>query len=66
MVGVVVLAGWAFDIPLARSVVPGTISMKANTAISFVLAGIGLWLVAGIAIVAEGIETVAELETLRE
>ena len=47
MVGVVVLAGWALDIPLARSVVPGTISMKANTAVSFVLAGMGLWLVTG-------------------
>jgi len=47
VVGVVVLAGWALDIPLARSVVPGTISMKANTAVSFVLAGMGLWLVTG-------------------
>ncbi len=46
-VGVIVLAGWVFDIPQARSLIPGTISMKANTAISFVLAGMGLWLVAG-------------------
>ena len=47
MVGVVVLAGWALNIPLARSVVPGTISMKANTAVTFALLGIGLWLVTG-------------------
>ncbi len=47
VVGLVVLAGWALDIPQARSVVPGTISMKANTAVSFVLVGIGLWLITG-------------------
>jgi PAS domain S-box-containing protein len=46
-VGLLVLAGWALDIPPARSVVPGTISMKANTAVSFVLVGIGIWLVTG-------------------
>ena len=45
VVGLAVLAGWALDIPPARSVVPGTISMKANTAVTFALLGIGLWLV---------------------
>jgi PAS domain S-box-containing protein len=45
-VGVGVLAGWALDIPSIRSVVPGLVEMKANTALSFVLSGCALWLLA--------------------
>lgn len=45
--GLLVLLGWILDIPQARSLIPGTISMKANTAISFVVAGASIWLVAG-------------------
>jgi signal transduction histidine kinase len=41
--GVVMLIGWALDIPLLKSVVPGQVSMKANAAAAFVLTGIALW-----------------------
>lgn len=39
-----VLAGWAFDIQILKSVIPGASSMKANTALGFLLCGLGLWL----------------------
>ncbi len=42
--GFIVLMGWIFDIPALKSPQPGLISMKANTAIGFILAGISLWL----------------------
>ncbi|RTL38632.1 MAG: PAS domain S-box protein, partial [Rhodocyclaceae bacterium] len=41
--GIVVLAGWYADIPTVRSLSPGLASMKANTAASFILAGIALF-----------------------
>lgn len=41
-VGLLVLAGWQFDIALLKNPLPGTISMKANTAASFLLAGFAL------------------------
>ena len=44
MAGVMVLVGWAFDIALLKSILPGWVSMKANTAACFVLIGIALWL----------------------
>ncbi|MGZ8217797.1 response regulator [Methylomagnum sp.] len=37
-----VLWGWAFDIPMLKSVVPGFASLKANGALCFVLAGLAL------------------------
>jgi len=37
--GVTVLIGWAFDIATLKSVVPGRVTMKANTALGFLLAG---------------------------
>jgi len=43
-VGLLVLAGWLFDIPTLKSILPGSDTMKANTALAFVLAGISLWL----------------------
>lgn len=41
-VGVAVLCGWMLDIPWLREPIAGQVSMKANTAIGFVLAGLGL------------------------
>jgi PAS domain S-box-containing protein len=42
--GVSVLFGWWRDIDFLKSVIPGTNSMKVNTAVCFVLAGLSLWL----------------------
>ena len=42
LVGFAVLLGWVFDLPALKSVVPGLVSMKANTALAFVLAGFSL------------------------
>lgn len=40
--GLAALLGWMFDLPLLRSLLPGHVAMKANTAIGMVLAGIAL------------------------
>ena len=44
IMGCLVLAGWFFDIPSFKSVLPGIISMKFNTALCFILSGIALYL----------------------
>lgn len=41
-VGVVVLIGWITGTPALSSIVPGTLTMKANTAIAFVAIGLAL------------------------
>ena len=41
--GVLVLVGWTLDIPLIRSVLPGAVEMKANTAVCLILAGVALF-----------------------
>jgi PAS domain S-box-containing protein len=44
VVGTAVLLGWALDIVPLTTVIPGRASMKPNTAVAFVLAGLALWL----------------------
>lgn len=41
-VGLLVLIGWAFAIPVLTSVMPGLATMKPNTALGFILAGSSL------------------------
>src|SRR5471032_107306 len=43
-VGCAVLVGWSVDLDVLKSVIPGSASMKPNTAIAFVLLGLALWL----------------------
>ncbi|MCT7986605.1 methyl-accepting chemotaxis protein [Laspinema sp. A4] len=45
LIGCMVILGWMLDIPTLKSVVPGLVTMKANTAIGFILGGtcINLW-----------------------
>jgi hypothetical protein len=42
LVGGVVLLGWVLDMAALKSVLPGWVSMKPNTAVAFILAGIAL------------------------
>ena len=44
LVGCIVIVGWIFDIAALKSILPGLVSMKANTAICFILTGASLWL----------------------
>ncbi len=45
LLGCLVLLGWALDIPTLRNPLPGSVAMKANTAMAFVLSAVplGLW-----------------------
>ncbi|GMV11072.1 MAG: hypothetical protein AMXMBFR55_28060 [Gemmatimonadota bacterium] len=43
LVGAVALAGWTFGVPILATLVPGDVSMKANTALAFILAALALW-----------------------
>jgi hypothetical protein len=42
--GLVVLGGWAFDVPTLTCIRPTFQSMKVNTALCFLFLGAGLWL----------------------
>ena len=41
-IGLVVIIGWIFDITILKSIFPSMVSMKANTAICFILIGLTL------------------------
>jgi diguanylate cyclase (GGDEF)-like protein/PAS domain S-box-containing protein len=43
-IGCVVLCGWAFRIEVLKSILPGLVAMRANTALGLALCGISLWL----------------------
>ena len=42
-VGFLVLIGWQFDIAILKTVIPGTVSMKPNAAVGFLIAGFSLF-----------------------
>jgi signal transduction histidine kinase len=41
---VATLCGWLFALPALRSLIPGAVEMKVNTALAFLLAGIALYI----------------------
>jgi PAS domain S-box-containing protein len=43
-VALVVVVGWALDVPRLTSLLPGAASMRPITAIGFVMASVGLWM----------------------
>jgi PAS domain S-box-containing protein len=40
-VGITALLGWLFELDVLKSVIPGLLTMKVNTALAFVLLGVG-------------------------
>jgi PAS domain S-box-containing protein len=44
LIGVLVLAGWAFDVAILKSLIPGLTAMNpGGTALAFLLSGVSLW-----------------------
>lgn len=74
VLGIVVLTGWIFSIPLLKSVLPGAVEMKANTAVGLILSACALYLLGdrrtqpqqrlaqtlGVAVMALGLATLGE------
>lgn len=46
MIGAIVTAGWIFDIEVLKSILPVWVTMKATTAISFILSGVIVYCIA--------------------
>lgn len=46
LLGMVALAGWAFQLPALTRVMPGAVEMKANTAVALILCGLSLMIFA--------------------
>jgi hypothetical protein len=44
VLGLTVLLGWTVDVPLLKSVLPGAVEMKANTAVGLMLAACALFI----------------------
>jgi hypothetical protein len=44
LIGLAVLAGWAFGIPALKSIDPALVTMKPNAALCFALTGASVWL----------------------
>lgn len=47
LIGCTALLGWIVDLPVFKSVFPGAVEMKANTAIALIAAGVALWCLRG-------------------
>lgn len=60
-VGVLVLLGWALDIGPLKSVIPGQVAMKPNTAVGIILLGVALSLVTDTRAVAARLSTGSSL-----
>src|SRR6185312_574510 len=45
LIGLTVMLGWIFGINVLESLVPNTVTMKFNTAVSFLMSGIMLYLI---------------------
>src|ERR1051326_6420993 len=54
LTGALVLVGWACDLTVLQNIGPGWVRMTAAAALSFVLAGLGLWCASGGAVGANG------------